>query len=176
MAEEFPHWRRGGSLLHIGVEVLPEGRDITVVIDHIVLNEKENVGGVELEKFVAYFKPNPYFKLPKLLVVKDKQRLIKMIGGDERGLCKIKDLAVILTSEIDKRGPEGKGPCLRISSIVPKQIEPEKPIVKQPLTLTSEKYEGLKKWLSETGTLTGLLKAYEPDEACLVELRKIKGV
>lgn len=170
--EEFPHWRKGGSLLHIGTEVLPEGKDITVVIDYIVLSEKENVGGVEMERFVAYFKPNPYFKLPKLLVVKDKQRLIKRMGGDERALCKIKDLPVILTSEIDKRGPEGKGPCLRISSISPSSIPVQE---RNPLTLSSTNYPTLVEWLRKDGTLAGLLKTYAPDEACLVELRKIKS-
>ena len=168
------HYRYGGKLTHIGVECLPNGKDITVTIERISFVENEVINGDKQSAWVCYFKTNEYFKLPMVLNATNKKRLAKL--GGTPYLETIKDLTVTLTQEMDKAIGGGKDWALRISNIKPAQAPVEKPIVKQPLTLKSEKYEGLKKWLSETGTLTGLLKAYDPDNECLAELKKIKEV
>ena len=172
MAEQrLLHYRHGGKISHIGVEALPEGKDITVTIESISFVEDGTINGQKQDFWEAKFVKNPYFILPMVLNSTNKKRLAKLANTPY--LETVKNLPIILTQEMSKMVDGGKDMALRISNIKPSQPAP---VTKQPLTLKSEKYEGLKKWLSETGTLTGLLKAYEPDEACLVELKKIKEV
>jgi len=177
MAEQeqvFKHYRYSGKLSHIGCESLPNGKDITVTIERISFVENEVINGDKQSAWVCYFKPNEYFKLPMILNATNRKRLAKLSGTPY--LETVQNLTVTLTQEMDKAIGGGKDFALRISNIKASQVQAEKPIIKQPLTLTSEKYEGLKKWLSESGTLTGLLKAYEPDSECMVELKKIKDI
>ena len=168
------HYRHGGKISHIGVEALQEGKDIVVTIESIAFIEGGTINGQSQDFWEARFVKNPYFTLPMVLNSTNRKRLAKLASTPY--LETVKNLTVTLTQEMSKMVDGGRDMALRISNIKPKQIEAEKPIVKQPLTLTSEKYEGLKKWLSESGTLTGLLKAYEPDEECMSELKKIKEV
>jgi len=183
MTEDLRGWRWGLKITHAGSDILPLGKDVTVTIEKIEAKEDELVGGTKMDTYVATFRPNPYTALPMVLRSTNLKVLRKISGVEDPAL--IKDFNVILTRELTN-DPQMGGKCygLRISKIKAIQNgivtfaapKPEQPIVKQPLTLTSEKYEGLKKWLSETGTLTGLLKAYEPDSECLVELKKIKEI
>ena len=184
MAEELKGWRWGTKMTHAGSDILPLGKDVTVTIEKVEAKEDELVGGNKMDTYVAIFRPNPYTMLPMVLRSTNLKVLRKITGLEDPAL--IKDFNVILTRELTN-DPQmgGKTWGLRISKIKAKQdgivTFPAQPtqtasITKQPLTLKSEKYEGLKKWLSETGTLTGLLKAYEPDNECLAELKKIKEV
>ena len=165
------HYRYGGKITHIGVEALPNGKDITVVIDRISFIDNEVINGEKQAAWVCYFKQNPYFTLPMVLNATNKKRLAKLSGTPY--LETVKDLPVTLTQEMDKAIGGGRDFALRVSNIRAKM--PEVAVTKKPLTLQSPNYSELKTWLaSEKGTMAGLLKAYEPDSECMVELRKVK--
>lgn len=175
MAEQrLLHYRHGGKISHIGVEALPEGKDITVTIESISFVEDGTINGQKQDFWEAKFVKNPYFILPMVLNSTNKKRLAKLANTPY--LETVKNLPIILTQEMSKMVDGGKDMALRISNIKPKQIEVEKPIVKQPLTLTSAKYAEVKIWLEGTGTIANLLKVYDPDSECLMELKKIKEV
>ena len=168
------HFRYGGKLTHIGCEALPNGKDITVTIERITFTENEVINGDKQSAWVCYFKPNDYFKLPMILNATNRKRLAKLSGTPY--LETVQNLTVTLTQEMDKAIVGGKDFALRISNIKASQAPIEKPVAKQPLSITSPKYAEVKLWLEGKGTLAGLLKAYEPDEECMNELKKVKEV
>jgi hypothetical protein len=173
MAEEekrLLHYRFGGKITHAGVECLPAGKDIIVTIERIAFVEKEIINGEQQTAWVAYLKPNPYTKLPIVLNATNKKRLAKLSGTPY--LETVKDLTITLCQEMDKAIGGGRDWGLRISNIKPPQVAV---VERKPLTLASPNYSQLCDWLRDKGTLAGLLSGYVPDEACLVELKKIKG-
>ena len=169
------HFRHGGKITHAGVECLPNGRDIIVTIERIAFVEKEVINGDAQAAWVAYLKPNPYTPLPIVLNATNKKRLAKLSGTPY--LETVQNLNITLTKEMDKAIGGGKDFALRVSNIKPAQVQ-NAPVQadKKPLTLTSPNYSQLCDWLRDKGTLAGLLSGYAPDEACLVELKKIKEV
>lgn len=113
------HWRYGGKITHIGVEVLPNGNNIDVVIDRISFNTNEEINGKKQDMWVCYFKPNKFFKLPMALNSTNRKRICKMAKTQYPET--IKDLPVTLTREMDRiPGESDKDWCLRISPIPPR--------------------------------------------------------
>ena len=175
MAENEPrllHYRFGGKITHAGVECLPAGKDIIVTIERISFVEKEVINGESQAAWIAYLKPNPYTKLPIVLNATNKKRLAKLSGTPY--LETVVGLTVTLTQEMDKAIGGGKDLALRISNIKPPQVT-SAVAERKPLSLTSPNYSQLCDWLRDKGTLAGLLSGYAPDEACLIELKKIKA-
>lgn len=175
MAEEqvYKHYRYSGKLSHVGCECLPNGHDITVTIERISFVDNEVINGEKQSAWVCYFKPNNYFKLPMVLNATNRKRLAKLSGTPY--LETVQNLTVTLCQEMDKAIGGGKDWALRISNIRAKM--PETVVEKKLLTLQSPNFAEIKTWLaSEKGTMAGLLKAYEPDSECMVELRKVKEV
>ncbi len=173
MAENEPrllHYRHGGKITHAGVECLPAGKDIIVTIERIAFVEKEMINGEQQAAWVAYLKPNPYTPLPIVLNATNKKRLAKLSGTPY--LETVQNLTITLTKEMDKAIGGGKDWALRISNIKPAQVAAAE---RKPLSLTSPNYSQLVEWLKDKGTLAGLLSGYSPDEAAMVELKKIKA-
>lgn len=165
MSEQLKHWRYGGNITHIGMEALPSGNDITVVIDRIAHVENEVVNGKKQPAWVCWFKKNPYFTLPMVLNTTNRKRLVKLSGTSY--LETVKDLPVILTKEMDKiPGESEKDWCLRISKIKPTNN-------KQKLDVNSPNYASIKKWLKEQGgSIEGIKAKYEVSEETIKELLK----
>jgi len=176
MAEEqvLKHYRFSGKLSHIGCEILPNGKDITVTIERISFVDNEVINGEKQSAWVCYFKPNQYFKLPMVLNSTNRKRLAKLSGTPY--LETVQNLTVTLTQEMDKAIGGGRDYGLRISNIKPAQVQ-NAPVQaeRKPLTLSSPNYPQLVEWLRDKGTLASLLSGYSPDEECLVELKKIKA-
>lgn len=166
------HYRYSGKLSHVGCECLPNGRDIVVTIERISFVDNEVINGEKQASWVCYFKPNNYFKLPMVLNSTNRKRLAKLAGTPY--LETVVGLTVTLTQEMDKAIGGGKDLALRISNIKPPQVT-SAVTERKPLSLTSPNYSQLVEWLKDKGTLAGLLSGYAPDEACLVELKKIKA-
>ena len=163
MQEQLKHWRYGGNITHIGMEVLPSGNDITVTIDRIAHVENEFVNGKKQPAWVCWFKKNPYFTLPMVLNTTNRKRLVKLSGTSY--LETVKDLPVILTKEMDKiPGESEKDWCLRISKIKPTNT-------KQKLEPSSANFGVIKKWMKEQGgTVEGLRAKYEVSEETVKKL------
>lgn len=182
MTEELKGWRWGLKSTHAGSDMLPLGKDVTVTIEKVEAKQDELVGGNKMDTYVATFRPNPYTTLPMVLRSTNLKVLRKITGLEDPTF--IKDFNVILTRELTN-DPQmgGRTWGLRVSKIKAAQNgivkftveQPEQPIQKQKLSLTSPKFEELKAWLTDKGTLAGLLKAYEPDGECMNELKKIKN-
>lgn len=108
------HYTAGGNPSHAGVFILPDGKNIDMVIDHIEWREREIINGREDSKFIAIFKKNPYTDLPMVLNKVNKERLLKLANKGSWDILDIKDLPITLTWE-----PTKVGDGLRISKIPP---------------------------------------------------------
>lgn len=129
------HYTAGGNPSHAGVFILPDGKDIEyIVIDHIEWRESEKINGTEKSVFVAFFKPNPYTKLPMVLNKVNKERLLKAARVGSFDLLTIKDFPVRLTYE-----PTNVGDGLRISK-QPAKL-PAAPAPKKKPDLTDENFD-----------------------------------
>ena len=163
--QELKHYRYGGNITHIGVEALPAGRDITVIVDRIAYVNNELINGKKQDAWICWFKKNDYFKLPMVLNSTNRKRLAKLAGTDY--LETVKDLPVILTKEMDRiPGESEKDWCLRISKIKPTNN-------KQKLDVNSPNYASIKKWLKEQGgSIEGVKAKYEVSEETIKDLLK----
>lgn len=162
---DLKHFRYGGTITHIGVEALPSGRDIDVVIHRIAFVEKEVINGKESSAWVCYFKKNPYFTLPMVLNMTNRKRIAKLSGTDY--LETVKDLPVTLTKEIDRRPNDGcKGWCLRISP-----VPPSAGADKQPLDVSSPNFKAALEWVVNGGQVDAIVAKYDVSEAALKALQ-----
>jgi hypothetical protein len=169
MAEqELKHYRYGGKITHIGVEVLPSGKDITAVIEKIAWVEKEVVTGEVKPSWVAYFKPNPYFTLPMILNSTNKKRLARLSGTPY--LETVKNLPVTLTKEMDKAIGGGRDWGLRIS-VVPPKVTAKGEVIKPTLTPESTNWNDIVKWIQEGGAINSVTNKYDISEDNLVLLK-----
>ena len=155
------HYRYGGKISHIGVEVLPSGKDIVVVIDHISYNENEEINGSKQSAWVAYFQQNPYFSLPMVLNATNRKRLARL--AEDVYLERVKNLPVTLTQEMDKAIGGGRDWALRISPIKPKvtaQGKAEKP----KLTPQSANWGDIVKWVQSGNKIESVFAKYDVTE------------
>lgn len=172
MAEEIlRHYRYGGNLTHIGIECLPNGKDITVVIERIEFKESETINGEKKPAWVAHFAKNPYFTLPMVLNSTNRKRLARL--AQDPYLERVKNLPVILTQEMDKAIGGGKDWALRISLQKPRntpqqQVQVEKPI----LTSSSNNWGDIVKWLQDKGKIESVIAKYNISEADLSTLKE----
>ena len=133
------HYTAGGNPSHAGVFILPDGKNIDMVIDHIEWREKEVINGREDSKFIAIFKKNPYTDLPMVLNKVNKERILKLANKGSWDILDIKDLPITLTWE-----PTKVGDGLRISKTPPRYTPPtattatSKPATSKPATTTAE--------------------------------------
>lgn len=163
------HFRYAGKISHIGVEVLPNGEDITVEISHIEWKENEVINGTKKSCFVAYFKQNPYFTLPLVLNATNARMIARL--ANNMYINTVKDLPVILTKKMDKIPGTGiKDWCLRISET--RATLQQKPIEKKKefLTESHPKFEAVTaKLKAKQTTLEEIAKYFElTDEIKLI--------
>jgi len=150
------HYTAGGNPSHAGVFILKNGQDIEyIVIDHVEWKEKEKINGADKSVFVAFFKPNPYTKLPMVLNKVNKERLLKAAKLGSFDLLTLKDFPVRLTFE-----PTQVGDGLRISKL-PAKI-PATPVKQKP-AITEENFDKAVEFL-KTKTMEELRGFYEVPE------------
>ena len=125
------HYTAGGNPSHAGVFILPDGKNIDMVIDHIEWREREIINGREDSKFIAIFKKNPYTDLPMVLNKVNKERILKLANKGSWDILDIKDLPITLTWE-----PTKVGDGLRISKTPPRYTPPT--ATTKPATTTAE--------------------------------------
>lgn len=171
------HYTAGGTPSHAGVFILPEGKNIDVIIDHIEWREKEKINGKESSKFIAIFKKNPYTDLAMVLNKENKQRILKLANKGSWEILDVKNLPVTLTWE-----PTQVGDGLRISKIppvVPKQVaaapptqaatastqQPPTATKKVTLTTSHENFAKCVAHLRGGGKVADLREKYEISEA-----------
>ena len=113
------HYRRAGNITHCGAEILPDGKDIPLIIERVEFCEKVNIGGrSESNQFIAHFAPNPYTKLPMVLNRTNQGVLMKLFPEIGVDIDKIRNKAVRLTSEKARNiALDMYLPALRISKI-----------------------------------------------------------
>jgi hypothetical protein len=170
MAEqELKHYRYGGKLTHIGMEALPSGKDITVVIDRIAWVESEVVNGEKKPCWVAYFQKNPYFDLPMILNATNKKRIARL--AEDQYLERVKNLPVTLTKEMDKAIGGGKDWSLRVSVIKPK-ITPQGQVIKIALTPTSGNWASIVKWVQDGNAIEKVTAKYEVSPEDMVTFKQ----
>lgn len=160
MADEpiLKHYRYGGKLTHVGIECLPNGKDINVVIDRIVWSENEVINGEKKPAWICYFKPNSHFSLPMVLNATNKKRLARLSGTPY--LETVKNLPVTLTQEMDKAIGGGRDMALRISQIAPK-VTPAGEVVKIKLTPESGNWSSIVKWVQDGNPIESVWKKYD---------------
>lgn len=143
MNQEDIYFRAGGKITHCGVEMLPSGKDVEVVIARIEYKDSEMVNGrQENGIWLAHFAPNPYTTLPLILNSTNKKRLVKLFPSCEGYLARLKNVPVRMTKELT-RDPQGGGQVygLRISMIPAKpQAAPAKK------TITEDKVSAVIEW------------------------------
>lgn len=163
MADEpiLKHYRYGGKLTHIGIECLPNGKDITVVIDRIAWVEKEQINGESKPAWVCYFKQNPYFTLPMVLNATNKKRLARL--AEDAYLERVKNLPVTLTQEMDKAIGGGKDWALRISVVKPR-ITATGAIIKTALTPESSNWKDIITWVQSGNKIESVWAKYDVSE------------
>jgi len=150
MADEpiLKHYRYGGKLTHCGIEILPNGKDINVVIERIVWSENEVINGEKKPTFVAYFRQNSYSTLPMVLNATNKKRLARLAGTPY--LETVKNLPITLTQEMDKAIGGGRDMALRISQIAPK-VTAQGAVIKNKLTPDSSNWASAVAWAQIEG-------------------------
>lgn len=177
MTEKGIHYRTGGKLTHAGCEMLPNGKDIPyIVIDHIEYKEEEFVSGrKETNTWVAYFKPNPYTKLPIILNATNRKRIGKLAKTPYINL--VKDFPVRLTQEETRDIQDGgKMMGLRISKIPATKPQPQskpKKVESEKTPLTEDKIESAKKYIKDH-TITELENFYVIPDDMMEILKKYK--
>lgn len=154
------HYTAGGNPSHAGVFILPDGKNIDVIIDHIEWREKEVINGREDSKFVAIFKKNTYTDLPMVLNRVNKQRILKLANKGSWDILDIKDLPITLTWETTKVG-DG----LRVSQIQPRHTQsvntPPSVQKKETLTTSHENFAKCVSYLKGGGDIKTLREKYE---------------
>jgi len=160
MADEqiLKHYRYGGKLTHCGIEILPNGKDINVVIERIVWSENEVINGEKKPAWICYFKQNPYFTLPMVLNATNKKRLARLSGTPY--LETVKNLPVTLTQEMDKAIGGGRDFALRVSQIAPK-VTATGEVVKVKFTPESTGWTAAIKWVQDGGDVAEIWKKYD---------------
>lgn len=175
MTEKGIHYRTGGKLTHAGCEMLPNGKDIPyIVIDHIEYKEEEFVSGrKETNTWVAYFKSNPYTKLPIILNATNRKRIGKLAKTPYINL--VKDFPVRLTQEETRDIQDGGNMMgLRISKIPATQPQPKPKKVESSKTpLTEDKMESAKKYIKDH-TIAELENFYVIPDDMMETLKKYK--
>lgn len=176
MADEqiLKHYKYGGKLSHSGIEILPNGKDIIVVIDRIVWSEKEVINGESKPAWIMYLKPNAYTQLPVVLNATNKKRLARLAGTPY--LETVKNLPITLTQEMDKAIGGGKDWALRVSQIAPK-VTATGESVKIALTPTSANWSSIVKWVQDGNPIESVWKKYEvtpEDQAKFKEALEVK--
>jgi len=152
------HYRYGGKLTHCGIEILPNGKDINVVIERIVWSENEVINGEKKPAWIAYFKQNQHSSLPMVLNATNKKRLARLAGTPY--LESVKNLPVTLTQEMDKAIGGGKDWALRVSQIAPK-VTASGEAVKIALTPTSGNWASIVKWVQDGNPIESVWKKYD---------------
>lgn len=158
------HYRYGGNLSHIGCEVLPSGKEITVVIDRVAWVEKEQINGETKPAWIAYFKPNPYFTLPMVLNATNKRRLARLSGTPY--LETVKNLPVTLCQEMDRvygGKKDDKDWALRISRVPPK-VNAQGQVTKIKLDPSCANWASIIKWVQDGGDIESVWKKYDVSE------------
>lgn len=154
------HFRMGGKITHCGVEILPNGKDIEyIVIDHIEWRETEVVNGEKTPCFVAIFAQNPYTRLPMVLNMENKTRLLKLTRVSEYDLLTIKNLPVRLTAENTRLNRLG----LRISKLPP-VVPTQRPPEKQTLTPEHPDWAKCVQYVKDGNNVDGLLVRFNITE------------
>lgn len=163
------HYRYGGKLTHVGIEALPNGKEITVIIDHIAWVEKEQINGETKPAWIAYFKPNPYFTLPMVLNATNKKRLARLSGTPY--LETVKNLPVTLCQEMDKAIGGGKDWALRISQVPPK-VNAQGQGTKIKLDPSCANWASIIKWVQDGGDIESVWKKYDISEEDKVKFKE----
>lgn len=163
------HYRYGGKLTHVGIECLPNGKDINVIVDRIIWSENEVINGEKKPAWICYFKPNPYFTLPMVLNATNKKRLARLSGTPY--LETVKNLPVTLCQEMDKAIGGGKDWGLRISQIAPK-VTASGETVKIALTPSSGNWSSIVKWVQDGNPIESVWKKYEVSEEDQVKFKE----
>jgi len=161
MADEqiLKHYKYGGKLSHSGIEILPNGKDVNVVIERIVWSENEVINGEKKPAWIAYFKQNPYSSLPMVLNATNKKRLARLAGTPY--LETVKNLPITLTQEMDKAIGGGRDMALRVSQIAPK-VTATGEVVKNKLTPTSDNWNAVVTWAQTPGnSIESVWKKYD---------------
>lgn len=153
------HYRVGSKITHSGCEILPNGEDIErIVIERIEFHETDNVGGrKEMNVWVAYFKPNPYAKLPMVLNSTNRRRLSKLYPECKGYINQLTDVAVRLTREKTRDPQDGTDTWgLRISMLppAPERRETEKKV------LTEENVAAIREWMQKNKKTLDDVRAY----------------
>lgn len=153
-------WALTRKLTHAGVDHLPDGKPIVVVIDHLEDRHKELVNGKEDDVLVAIFKPNPYIDVPMIINSENATR-IKTLVGFNKPAKDVRDLTITLQAEQTRlKGKTVMG--LRVSPIPPG---------KQELTPDSSNFGMVKKWIKEQGgTIDGVKTKYDVSEDTIKKL------
>ncbi len=169
MSEELKHYRYGGDITHIGMEVLPSGKDIVVEIERIAYVEREKINGETKSAWIGYFKKNPYFTLPMVLNSTNRKRIARLSGTPY--IETVKNLPVTLTKEMDKAFGGGKDWGLRISLIAPK-ITPRGEVIKPALTPESPNWNDIVKWVQAGNKVDAVWAKYEVSEENKVKFKE----
>ena len=169
------HYTAGGNPSHAGVFILPDGKNIDVIIDHIEWREKEKINGKESSKFIAIFKKNQYTDLPMVLNKENKQRILKLANKGSWEILDVKNLPVTLTWEPTKIG-DGLY-ISKIPPVVPKQVAAapttqattattQQPTAKkETLTTAHENFAKSVSYLKGGGNIDELKKRFEISSA-----------
>lgn len=167
------HYREGSKATHAGCEILPEGKDIEIVIASIDFKQTEKVAGrTETNVWVANFAPNPYTKLPMILNATNRKRLVKLFPECQGYLNQLVNVAVRLTKEVCRDPNGGQTEGLRVSTIPARQpqvaapapaptAQPQPAAQPEKKTLTADNVETIAAWMKEKGkTMEDVKKAY----------------
>lgn len=123
MAVERIHYKTGGKIEYSGVEVLPDGKDIEVIITKVEFAKNIDVQGKKKENvWLAHFAPNEYAKLPMIINSTNRKRLAKL--AKQAYINLIIEFPVYITQE-EARDPSTGDMVmgLRISKIPHKLLE-----------------------------------------------------
>lgn len=162
------HYREGSKATHAGCEILPEGKDIEIVIASIDFKQTEKVAGrTETNVWVAHFAANPYTQLPMILNATNRKRLVKLFPECQGYLNQLENVAVRLTKEVCRDPNGGQTEGLRVSMIPARQPQVSQPAPAAPApkaekkTLTADSVETIVAWMKEKGkTIEDVKNAY----------------
>jgi hypothetical protein len=167
------HYREGSKATHAGCEILPEGKDIEIVIVSIDFKQTETVAGrTETNVWVANFAPNPYTKLPMILNATNRKRLVKLFPECQGYLNQLVNVAVRLTKEVCRDPNGGLTEGLRVSTIPARQpqvaaptpapaAQPQPAAQPEKKVLTADSVDKIVAWMkSKKKTIEDVKAAY----------------
>jgi hypothetical protein len=167
------HYREGSKATHAGCEILPEGKDIEIVIVSIDFKQTETVAGrTETNVWVANFAPNPYTKLPMILNATNRKRLVKLFPECQGYLNQLVNVAVRLTKEVCRDPNGGQTEGLRVSTIPARQpqvaaptpapaAQPQPAAQPEKKVLTADSVDKIVAWMkSKKKTIEDVKAAY----------------